>query len=165
MSPAAQSVSLPVCINLEQWINIFLRREAFIQVWQPKLMSAITADINFSVSLFTCWIHICHASHNMKNITQSSSASAVCLSAFLIFPWAHISDCGSSRPALMLDERSPCGESFPFRTVCCEYLIPLSQSLLPYRMLSHLPPQPFVLWFGFTGTARMEPSSTYDILW
>lgn len=131
-------------------------------------MNAGTVEVSFSSCYFSQHAgSYPHASHNMKDTTQSSSAAAVCLSAFLILPWAHIGDREEGRPALMLDERSPCGKiwNIPFRTVCCGSLIPLFRSLLPYRMLSHLPPQPFVLWFGFTRTDRMGSSPTCDILW
>lgn len=160
MFPAAQSASLTICIGYQQLEKFFLQR---VLVWRPKLTSVVTADTYFRVSF--CWIHISHASHNMRLWRKAVQRLLYVWVRFSFSPEHTLATAGAAVQPLCSMNVVRAEKVFPFRTVCCEYLIPLSRSLLPYRMLSHLPPQPFVLWFGFTGTARVEPSSTYDILW
>ena len=59
---------------------------------------------------------------------QSSSTSAI-IRVHLSFSHEHtLTIKNHNRPALMLDERSPCG-NFPFRTVCCESITPYFESV------------------------------------
>lgn len=59
---------------------------------------------------------------------QSSSTSAIIRVHLSFSPEHTLTIKNHNRPALMLDERSPCG-NFPFRTVCCESITPYFESV------------------------------------